>query len=37
MKKVVIVSPYACIHKPIEVRVDEQYQNELRARIIIQA
>jgi small-conductance mechanosensitive channel len=31
------VSPYACIHKPIEVYLDEQYQNDLRARIIIQA
>jgi hypothetical protein len=32
-----IVSPYACIHKPVEVYVDEQHQNDLRARIIIQA
>jgi small-conductance mechanosensitive channel len=32
-----IVSPYACIHKPVEVFVDEQRQNGLRARIVIQA
>jgi small-conductance mechanosensitive channel len=32
-----IVSPYACIHKPVEVYVDEQRQNDLRARIVIQA
>jgi small-conductance mechanosensitive channel len=31
------VSPYACIHKPVEVYVDEQRQNDLRARIVIQA
>jgi small-conductance mechanosensitive channel len=31
------ISPYACIHKPIEVYFDEQSQNEPRARIIIQA
>ncbi len=31
------VSPYACIHKPIEVYFDEQFQNEPHARIIIQA
>jgi small-conductance mechanosensitive channel len=31
------VSPYACIHKPVEVYVDGQDQDALRARIIIQA
>ncbi len=31
------VSPYACIHKPIEVYFDDQHQIEPRARIIIQA
>lgn len=31
-----IVSPFACIHKPIEVYIDEQYQNDLRPRIVIQ-
>lgn len=32
-----ILSPYACIHKPVEVYTDEQRQNDMRARIIIQA
>jgi small-conductance mechanosensitive channel len=32
-----IISPYACIHKPVEVYIDEQRQNDVRARIIIQA
>jgi small-conductance mechanosensitive channel len=32
-----VVSPYLCIHKPIEVYVDEQRQSDLRDRIIIQA
>jgi small-conductance mechanosensitive channel len=31
------VSPYACIHKPVEVYVGGEDQNALRARIIIQA
>jgi small-conductance mechanosensitive channel len=31
------VSPYVCIHKPVEVYVDEQSQNDLRSRIVIQA
>ena len=32
-----VVSPYLCIHKPIEVYVDEQRQNDLSGRIIIQS
>ncbi len=31
------VSPFACIHKPIEVFFDEKYQNEPHPRIIVRA